>query len=345
MVTGEPVALLVTFTVPLALPVDVGLKATLKVKLCEGVRVTGTLAPLSVNAVALMLICEIWTLEFPVLVIVTVCVAELPVFTFPNPMLVVLNESVCVAVVPVPLNGNAAGEFGALLTIETLPVTAPAEAGKYCTLNVLEAPGLSDTGKLSPLVLKPLPATPTWLIVNTPVPLLLTFTVCVLAVPTGTLPKLTLVGVSASPACTPVPLIAITELDPCELMTVTFPVTLSAAVGLKATFIDFACPGVSSTGVVIPLVFTSFALTVICEIVTFAFPVLVTVTLLELVLPALMLPKARLAGLAVRVTDAATPVPVKVTLAGELGALLEIFTVPLRLPAVAGANSALNDAL
>jgi len=126
---------------------------------------------------------------------------------------------------------------------------------------------------------------------------------------------------------------------------VTFPVTVSVVVGLKATFIAVDCPGVSVSGVVIPLVFTSLALTVICEIVTVAFPVLVTETLLELELPALILPKARLVGLADRVTDAATPVPVKDTLAGELGALLEMLTVPVRLPAVVGANSALKEVL
>ena len=95
----------------------------------------------------------------------------------------------------------------------------------------------------------------------------------------------------------------------------------------------------------IPLVFTSFALVVICEIVTLVFPVLVTVTLLELELPALMLPKASCPGFAVSVKDAATPVPLKATLVGELGALLEIVTVPARLPRAVGANSAMNDVL
>jgi hypothetical protein len=59
-------------------------------------------------------------------------------------------------------------------------------------------------------------------------------------VPTGTFPKLTLAGVRASPACTPVPVTPITELDPVELVIVTFPVTFSADVGLNATFMAFA---------------------------------------------------------------------------------------------------------
>jgi len=40
----------------------------------------------------------------------------------------------------------------------------------------------------------------------------------------------------------------------------------------------------------------------------------------------------------VRVCVAATPVPLKATSAGELGALLTIVTLPLAFPAVVGAN-------
>lgn len=47
IVAGEPVALLVTVTLPLALPAAVGVKMTLKVMICDGVSVTGVLAPLS----------------------------------------------------------------------------------------------------------------------------------------------------------------------------------------------------------------------------------------------------------------------------------------------------------
>src|SRR5271165_3896351 len=144
--------------------------------------------------------CEIWTLEFPVFVMTTLCEDVPPVLTFPKLRLVVLKESVCVVAMPVPLKARTAGEFGALLRIDTLPDTVPAEAGWYCTLNVVEVPGFSDSGKLSPLVLKPLPATLTWLIVRTAVPVLLACTVCELVEPTGTFPKLIVAGVNPSPA-------------------------------------------------------------------------------------------------------------------------------------------------
>ena len=84
--------------------------------------------------------------------------------------------------------------------------------------------------------------------------------------PTGTFPKLTLPGVSASPACTPEPLIAITELGPCELMTVTFPVTVSEVLGLKATVKIKFCEGVRLTGTLAPLSVNPVPLMLICEI-------------------------------------------------------------------------------
>jgi len=124
-----------------------------------------------------------------------------------------------------------------------------------------------------------------------------------------------------------------------------FPVTVSAAVGVNATVIVWLCPGARVTGVATPLVETSFALTVNCEIVTFPVPPFVSVTLFELVAPALTLPNATLVGFAERTTVPAAPVPVSATVEGETGALLEIVTFPGRLPAVVGANTALKVAL
>jgi hypothetical protein len=94
IVDGEPVALLVIVTLPLTLPATVGLKMTLKVRFCEGVSVTGALAPLSVYPAPLTAISEICTFELPVLVIVTVCVEAVPVFTLPKLTLFVLSKMV-----------------------------------------------------------------------------------------------------------------------------------------------------------------------------------------------------------------------------------------------------------
>ncbi len=151
MVVGEPVALLVTMTVPFNVPVVLGVKMTLNVRVCEGFNVTCEPAPLSVYPAPLTVIEEICTLEFPVLVIVTVCVDEVPVFTLPNARLVELYESVCVVATPVPLSATVVGEFGALLAILTVPVRLPAVVGANTALNVTLAPGATVLGMLSPL--------------------------------------------------------------------------------------------------------------------------------------------------------------------------------------------------
>ena len=98
-------------------------------------------------------------------------------------------------------------------------------------------------------------------------------------------------------------------------------------------------------GVVTPETPKSLAFTDIRETVTLLLPVLVIVTFLELVPPALTLPNDRLVGLAESVTVAATPVPVNATAFGEFGALLVRLTLPVRLPAVVGANTTLNVAV
>jgi hypothetical protein len=48
IVAGEPVALLVTVTLPFEAPADVGENTTLNVKVWDGPSVAGTVAPLSV---------------------------------------------------------------------------------------------------------------------------------------------------------------------------------------------------------------------------------------------------------------------------------------------------------
>ena len=80
---GDPVALLVTVTVPLSLPAAVGLKITLNEKVWFGVSVTGVPAPLRLKPAPLSVMPEICTFAFPVFLTVTVCVEEEPSFTFP----------------------------------------------------------------------------------------------------------------------------------------------------------------------------------------------------------------------------------------------------------------------
>jgi hypothetical protein len=174
IVTGDPAALLTTVTAPFKLPAVVGENSTPKVRLCEGVRVTGVPAPLRAKLEPVNDICEIVTLALPMFDMETLWVEDPPSLTLPKLKLFVLKESVCVDARPVPLSAIAVGELGALLTIDALPETEPAEAGENCRLNVLDCPGPNTMGKFSEPVLNPLPATLTCEIVSVPVPLLLT---------------------------------------------------------------------------------------------------------------------------------------------------------------------------
>src|SRR6266478_943787 len=72
------------------------------------------------------------------------------------------------------------------------------------------------------------------------------------------------------------------------------------------------------------------------EIVTFEFPLLVSVAPSELLPPTLTVPKPRLVGLMPRVKVAAIPVPFRPTEVGEPGALLTIERLPDTAPAVVG---------
>ena len=116
---------------------------------------------------------EIVTLEFPVFVIVTVCAGdEAPVVTLPKFKLVGLMPSVYVAATAEPLRLTEAGEAGALLTIEMLPDTVPADAGLKATLTVARWPAVTLNGNENPLTLNAAPVTLIWVIFRAAVPVL-----------------------------------------------------------------------------------------------------------------------------------------------------------------------------
>lgn len=86
--------MLVIETLPVSLPAAEGLNCTPKEKCIPGATATGVPAPDSAKPVPLTLICEIVTCALPILLSVTVCDAELPVFTLPKLRLLALAESV-----------------------------------------------------------------------------------------------------------------------------------------------------------------------------------------------------------------------------------------------------------
>jgi len=64
--------------------------------------------------------------------------------------------------------------------------------GAKVTVKVVLAPAAKVSGNVGPVTLKPNPLTVVWVMFTLPVPVLVRVTVCVLVVPTLTLPKLSL---------------------------------------------------------------------------------------------------------------------------------------------------------
>ena len=78
---------------------------------------------------------------------------------------------------PVPDKAIAAGEPGALLTIEMLPVAAPAVVGAKTAVNDELLPALMDIGRLTPATLKPVPDADACVTVRVAFPLFVRVTV------------------------------------------------------------------------------------------------------------------------------------------------------------------------
>jgi hypothetical protein len=119
----------------------------------------------------------------------------LPKLTFVGLML--SSDSVCVCVcVPVPLNATVTGEPDASLEIEILPLAPPTEDGVKLAERLTLWPALSVIGVDNPAIAKLLPATPAEEIVMLAVPEFVMVIGCDPLLPTATLPKLMLVGVT-----------------------------------------------------------------------------------------------------------------------------------------------------
>ena len=144
----------------------------------------------------------------------------------------------CCAATPVPETLIVAGEFVALLVIETEPVTAPAVVGANVTVTVTDWFGFSDSPAVTPLTVNPAAVTFTAEIDTLALPVLVNETLSELLLPSFTLPKLRLVPLRlrVRVAATPVPLSAIESVGFCALLViVTEPETDPAAVGAKLT--------------------------------------------------------------------------------------------------------------
>src|SRR5258706_144150 len=92
------------------------------------------------------------------------------------------------------------------------------------------------------------------------------------------------------------------------LRTVTLPTAVPAAVGENATMSGVICFGVRSVPAVTPLGLNPIPTGVTLEIVTFEFPLFVSVVLREALLPTFTFPKPKFVGLAPSRRVVATPV-------------------------------------
>ncbi len=196
VVLGELGASLTSERLPDTLPVVVGANCTLRVLDCPGGRVIGKVSPLMVKPTPVALPCTMVKLAEPELVKVRFCRPVLPMSTLPKLALGGVTKS-C-GCTPVPLRATVLGEMGALLSSERLPDTLPVAVGANCTLSVLDCPGGRVSGKVNPLMVKLAPVALACAMVRLAVPELVKVRFCRPVLPTSTLPRLMLGGVTES---------------------------------------------------------------------------------------------------------------------------------------------------
>jgi hypothetical protein len=143
---------------------------------------------------------------------------------------------------------------------------------------------------------------------------------------------------------TPVPDKAIAGEFVALLTTLTLPLTAPATVGANVTLKVAVWLGVNVVPAT-PVALNPAPDTVTEDIVTFEFPVFVSVTFSVLLLASFTLLKLRLVGFALSRFVTATPVPLRAIMRGEFGALLKSDTDPVTPPLVVGAKTVLNVVL
>ncbi len=257
IVNGEPLALLVTVTVPVAFPTAVGANIAVKLKVWEGATVAGVLTPVTLNPVPLTAMLDIVAAAFPVFVSVICWVALLLVETFPKLTLAGLALNCPTAVedpVPVKLT-TAVGVVGSLLVIVRLPDTAPAAVGANVKVTGALCPALMVAGVVIPLIPKSAPESVRREIVKFAVPAFEMVRFELPVEPTETLPKFTalVLKLSCGAGVAPVAERFTTtgELPPSPC-TVNVPVIAPALVGLTETEKLPPCPVARPIGMVIP---------------------------------------------------------------------------------------------
>jgi hypothetical protein len=173
-------------TLPLTLPAEAGENFAVNDVLCPAPSVRGVLTPLTLKPLPEAVTCDTVRLAVPEFVRVTVWDPLLPTFT--EPKFTVEGLAPSWPWTPVPDRAIAAGEPGALLTIETLPVAAPEDVGAKTAANEALLPALIVIGRLAPLTLNPVPEADACVTVRAALPLFVSVIVWVALLPTDTFP-------------------------------------------------------------------------------------------------------------------------------------------------------------
>lgn len=292
--------------------------------------------PLALNPAPEVVTPEIVMFEFPVFWMVTLSELLLPTLTLPKLKLEGFAVIADVAATPVPLNAIARGDPGALLVIDIEPLALPAADGAKAVSNATLPPAATVCAE-SPVWLKPAPVTVTCEIVRLAVPVFFNVIACELLVPTTTLPKLALDGVTATCGCVPVPLNGIASGEPGALLLIEIlPLALAVDAGANPAVNNALCPALMVRGVDNPLMLKPDPVTLVAEMVMPAVPVFFNVMLVEPLLPICTPPKLTLGGVAV--SPPSVPVPLREIASGESEASLIIASDPVSAPADCGKN-------
>jgi hypothetical protein len=339
IVKGDPGALLVIETLPVAAEPFVGANVTLKDAVWPGFRVWFAKVDI-VKTEPLTLAPVIETCAVPEFVIVTVEDVFWPTATLGKLTLDGLAFNAPCA--PAPLKLILRGDPGAVLAIETLPVAGVPFVGVNVTLNDALCPGDKVWAARADMA-NPAPVTPDPVIETEAVPEFVSVIDDEEFWPTATLPKLTLEGLALKPPCTPVPLKAIVRGEPGALFVIEMiPFCEVVLGGLNVTLKEAVWPGPrlwdGSVDIVKPAPLIPEP-----EIETGAFPVLVRVIVDDEFCPTLMLPKLTLEGFAV--SAPCVPIPSSGTVTFEFVALLTKVKLPLAWPLPTGVNFTWTEAL
>lgn len=223
----------------------------------------------------------------------------LPTVTLPKSRLVGFDPS-APSETPVPVSAMVRFGLGAFEAIVTVPPALPAACGAKATLKVVLCCEFRSSGALIPLSEKSAPEIETLEMFTLEAVEFVNVTLCDCELPTLTLPKSSLEGLSPSwllvvPVPVPVPVtVMLVAASEASLLTVTFALNCPAALGENITLRLVVCPEEIVTGRLGAVNEKQFVEADALLMVTVPGPVLLARTVRVFDDPAATLPKSRL---------------------------------------------------